>query len=264
MIWDSCGVVLEFLRSCYKTKAKIFKNSDEPTWITYYFAPEGASIYEGESWLRSNNWVTSPDQHTGLGEIHGEPKIYRKGKLPALIFGVNPCLDPFDLKDGFDATVYRQLSIDGNGIPLCCPQTNAGLEVGGQAHYFKYKYHETNPDVETTCCTTGTPSNLICYFNGDENDPYLHDQSVKMGHIGQDEFGQETWTGEGWLYQGFHIKVRVKCTLLLWTATFNVNGNIQDHWIALGYCEPLQLYFQPLGILANGEQYQMLATITLI
>lgn len=67
-----CGYAVEFLRSCYSSKWKIHRDSDQLTAGRYYFSPLGTPHYPGLHNFGSRVWVSDErDPLPALGEWDG-------------------------------------------------------------------------------------------------------------------------------------------------------------------------------------------------
>lgn len=118
---STCGLAVEWLRSCYASSWQLFRNRpDVRTPGEYYFSPEITPFYSGRHNLGSATWrdINHPQQVI-LGEIVG-PRSWRHGDLPVVAvresaIGQADCLQ---FGESIDDTVPARDLVDGFP-PLC-------------------------------------------------------------------------------------------------------------------------------------------------
>ena len=119
---STCGLGVDWLRSCYISKWKLFKDSNVLTRGRYYFAPPDTPMYEGFHNLGSSTWYDRNNGLVqGLGEVINPTRIWSSGTVIATvpenhIVGSADCLaqgesiadaaEPADLIDGFPSACY--------------------------------------------------------------------------------------------------------------------------------------------------------------
>lgn len=136
MPYNPCGAVVDFGRSCYKTKARLFRDSDEETEIQWYFARDDAPTLPYETAVTSSYWdreevYVGLPYREGVGEVSPGPRIHTRAiEIPAAR-GTHICGTREDFEQGavFDPDitprVYRP-----DGLPTCCVP-GMGLLLGG-------------------------------------------------------------------------------------------------------------------------------------
>lgn len=85
--FDPCGMVVSTLKFCYKTKIRLFADSDETVEVEYFFAPEGAKPLPFPHVFAPLRWEPDPWESVGLGEVYGEPNVFVPGKAPPCLTG---------------------------------------------------------------------------------------------------------------------------------------------------------------------------------
>ena len=89
---------MDYLRSGYRTRMRLFKDSDYSIPVIWYRADPSAEVYRASSRFRSWNWQTRPTT-PGVGEETG-PRPYYDGHTPFLVDGRNPVGTPRQFREG--------------------------------------------------------------------------------------------------------------------------------------------------------------------
>lgn len=76
-----CGYAVEWKRSCYRSKWRLFRDSDTATAGRYFFN-DNAPFYPGEHNLWSANWISDEQEEGTLGEIKGTRQQWDNGAAP--------------------------------------------------------------------------------------------------------------------------------------------------------------------------------------
>ncbi len=148
-----CGYAVEWLRSCYRSTWRLFRNNaDQLTEGRYYFAAPDAPHYPGWHNLGSRNWTSDErDPEPQLGETGQTPRPWDRGErhpglIPPGLVGSPECValgDQFPLSPA-DQTRELVCGIDARcwltaGLPvLICAETHpaAGDVEGISVEYF--------------------------------------------------------------------------------------------------------------------------------
>lgn len=151
MPYNPCGAVVDFGRSCYRTKARLFRDSDEEVEIQWYFARDDAPTIPYETAVTSSYWdreevYVGLPYREGVGEVSPGPRIHTRPIVIPAATGRHLCGTREDFERGavFDPDitprVYRP-----DGLPTCCvpgmglllgggpARTGGGLLLGGAA-----------------------------------------------------------------------------------------------------------------------------------
>lgn len=126
---STCGLAVEWLRSCYSSQWRLF--SDRPDKLTagrYYFSEPDAPFYSGPTNLWSANWLDRNWKYgDGLGEKIGAKQKWDGGAKPAQIPGDRPVGSTDCLKNGQDFASGITASSLISGFPPGCFATLPGL-----------------------------------------------------------------------------------------------------------------------------------------
>jgi len=113
-------MVIDYARHCYKTEAKLWRDRDDLTPITWFRAGDDAELYPGETFMGSlRTWEKGEDNVSYIGE---RPKTfqYYKGMPPAAYKGDHFCGRPEDFADGGQSGVSEEMTTDDSGAAPCC------------------------------------------------------------------------------------------------------------------------------------------------
>lgn len=102
---STCGLAVEWLRSCYQSKWSLLKGQGRPlTPGRYYFSPQNTPFYAGISRLSSRNWY---DRNAIIGESLGEDldaaHVWDNGAMPPIMPGLFAVGSAQCLSDGEEA-----------------------------------------------------------------------------------------------------------------------------------------------------------------
>lgn len=82
---STCGMAVEFLRSCYSSEWQLFRNSTQRTKGRYYFCDDATPFYPGFHNLASRVWNDANWPHSvRLGEVTDAKHTYYRGDPPAV------------------------------------------------------------------------------------------------------------------------------------------------------------------------------------
>lgn len=121
---SSCGLIVEFVRSCYVGQWRLFK--DHPELLTtgrYVRAPEGTPHYPGWQNFVSSNWVAdaeTPPEPPELGEVTTGNRPWSNGAYrypypPAVVLGEAGCIS-----DGETLPAVPTVRQTLDGFPAAC------------------------------------------------------------------------------------------------------------------------------------------------
>ncbi len=80
-----CGYAVEWLRSCFRSRWRLWRGSEQTIAGRYYFADEGTPHYPCRHNLWSRDWVSADGfEHAALGEWAGE-REYDRGDPPPVL-----------------------------------------------------------------------------------------------------------------------------------------------------------------------------------
>jgi hypothetical protein len=112
---------VDLLRSCYRTKMRLFADSDQEVNIRWFWVPPHAEVYPGYHPYGSGNWASSKEGWTGPGEVSGVPRTWYNGKTPRGFHGKKICGDPDKLAAGYSVNDKR-ICTDVTGLSSCCTE----------------------------------------------------------------------------------------------------------------------------------------------
>lgn len=117
MTFHPCGVVMDMVRSCYRTTFN-FGNGvvAEGQW---FFTAPGAAFFPGLNRFGSLNWLPGPIPDDGVGEVLGAPRPWANGSYPVVPNGTAPDGPLEDFTTG-NNPASPPLTLNPNGIPLTC------------------------------------------------------------------------------------------------------------------------------------------------
>jgi hypothetical protein len=131
---STCGQSVEWLRSCYSSRWRLFKDSLS-TLVRgrYYFSPAGTPFFPGATVLGSRVWDdNNVSSEPSLGEVRGMPQRWDSGALPVEL--------PFNVTVGAPACL-----LDGDTLSDGVPPDQA---VGGFVGACFLPPAPPNPDFE--------------------------------------------------------------------------------------------------------------------
>jgi hypothetical protein len=106
------GLAVDVVRSCYSTKARLFRDDPTETDITWYFVPEDRPFLPFPTAISSRNWDATttiwpagkenPPSGNGteVGEVIGAPRPWRNGSDPVHYPGLHPVGTPEEFARG--------------------------------------------------------------------------------------------------------------------------------------------------------------------
>jgi hypothetical protein len=112
---------MDFIRSCYSTKARFFADSDRESNIRWYFAEDGAKVFPGRHVFGSLNYGDADYAPPGpVGELAGRPRTWRDGSVDPAFPTQAPDGQLSDFVDGAEYDETFTLDRRGLGVPLDC------------------------------------------------------------------------------------------------------------------------------------------------
>lgn len=124
-------MVMDFLRSCYRTQCRFFAGFPAVTSVQWYFCPRGALPFPSRHRFGSLNWGSHPDQDASLGEVLGALRPWVDGRAPQGRAGRAFCGPASSYANG--AVLGAVLAKDFLGVPLCCRAGPQGLSFGSRS-----------------------------------------------------------------------------------------------------------------------------------
>lgn len=125
---------MDMLRSCYRTKMKLFRDSAEMYWVRWYWAPPGAETYPHYHKFASLNWSEGERKSPYIGEEDRTNRVWDNGKQVMPVRGLHTCEEKAELIDGSTAAELDDPPrYNSWGVSNCCMETNGGLRFGGSA-----------------------------------------------------------------------------------------------------------------------------------
>jgi hypothetical protein len=121
-------MVMDYLRSCYSTKA-VFKVGGHESGIKWYFAPDGALKFPHPHVFSSLNWCAPTCEPYDLGEVVGRPRPWSNGATPVEASGQGFCGDPDEFRYGIADYLADPRAEFPDGLPTCCPPICPPLTV---------------------------------------------------------------------------------------------------------------------------------------
>lgn len=133
--FNPCGMVMDTIRSAYRTKIRPFRDSDEEVEIRWFFAAPEAKDFPGEHRFTSGNWELDKPSWNGPGEVKGASRPWSNGERPPQLNGQHFCGKLEDFQRGALSTA-APLKNAQRGVSLCCDRKIVGrgqLRAGGGA-----------------------------------------------------------------------------------------------------------------------------------
>lgn len=100
LAFDPCGMICDFMRSCYTRQCNFYTGGGLPLTIRWYRAPPGAKPLPFPSSFMSLNWTPKPYEYDGIGEIYTGPPRWSNGATPPTARGQKPFGNPVFFADG--------------------------------------------------------------------------------------------------------------------------------------------------------------------
>lgn len=122
-------MIMDVIRTPYRRKARIFKDSDKEVTLSWYFAPQGAKFFPFPHLWGSADWLDKEDEWPRLGEVKDPPRRWAKGGSTLPYLGQCFCGDPEWYRTG----VPYSPAPTPPPMPECCsqlPQIGAGMGGG--------------------------------------------------------------------------------------------------------------------------------------
>jgi len=113
-------MIVDMVRHCYKTEAKLWRDRPELTPIVWFRADEKALYYPDEQFVGSvRTWEKGESNVSHIGE---RPKTftYYKGMPPAKYTGDHFCGRAEDFADGGRSGASEAFVTDETGAAGCC------------------------------------------------------------------------------------------------------------------------------------------------
>jgi hypothetical protein len=120
-------MVVDSLRSCYKTKCRFFKDSDIESTIVYYFCRPGAPALPFTTRFASGVWAYEKGGWPGPGEVQGATREYYNGKPPQDADRFSFCGTAEQFREGALIEDADQGPAGLDFLPVCHPGTKGNL-----------------------------------------------------------------------------------------------------------------------------------------
>lgn len=118
--WSPCGFAVDFLRSCYETEVRFYRDIPDTCRVRWSYVPEGTPFVPyPNSWV-SSNWDSDPKPLFDIGEL---PE-YGKPWVDGLPIGTLPQIHVCGTREQWSIGMPRPpavpVAVDADGVPLCC------------------------------------------------------------------------------------------------------------------------------------------------
>lgn len=130
---------MDYVRSCYSTRVRFFRDSDLEVTVRWYFCKPGAAIFPHYTLFGSGNWASDKFNWLGPGEVEETPRPWNNGATPAWADGQRFCGRPDQYADGLLLSDGKRVGYRFDGAPCCCVglvcpnMLGSGGSVGGGA-----------------------------------------------------------------------------------------------------------------------------------
>lgn len=115
-----CGMVADYSRHCYHTEARLWRDDEELTPITWFRAKPDAMFYPGEQFLGTVKTWERPDDNVGFIGERPATHTYSKGAPTANYPGDHFCGRKEDFSDGGQTGQSEEITTDSTGASPCC------------------------------------------------------------------------------------------------------------------------------------------------
>jgi len=113
-------MVIDYSRHCYHTEAKLWRDRDTLTPITWFRAADDAEFFPGVTFMGSvRTWERPDDNVPYLGERPNTFQ-YSKGAPPTTYLGDHFCGRLEDFEDGGETDVSEEMETNAFGAAPCC------------------------------------------------------------------------------------------------------------------------------------------------
>lgn len=205
-------MVMDFLRTAYKTTFKWNGSDPHTSTVRWYRAPPGAQVFPGQHRFGSGNYSRQIGVESPFGEQVQAPRTWDRGAPPCGILGTNFCGSQGQFLSGAPV-LATPIDSRADGQPACC----AGPSC-----------------VVVPCCPgIGIPQNLTARFsNGTGLAVALNGAAVPIQWD-----GTINWVGNATLC-GLASQVQLRCDLTAhWFVTvFGIGVGTQQ--VASYTCQP--------------------------
>lgn len=173
--YNPCGRVVDIGRAPYKTRARLYPDSDQEFDIIWYIARDDAPLLGTPSAINSLQWEVDRDEwvQTQVGEVYGTRTQSSDYKTKPLALGEHYCGTPAEWRgDGKINTDPPYVVYRTDGLPTCCGlalDALGGAAGGGIADWTWIPYGPTCCDapvseVSHTYVVTVPPSTIVAHF----------------------------------------------------------------------------------------------------
>lgn len=133
---------MDVIRSAYVGQVR-FVEGGPTVPVTWFFAADGAAVYEPPTIFRSFDFEPTPKTNNGLGPQYPPRGAWRAGMRPAGFNGRLSCSSfaPEWWQSGIPVGTILPVPRLPNGLPLCCAPVNAPLLFGGSAKVKRWRLY---------------------------------------------------------------------------------------------------------------------------
>jgi hypothetical protein len=130
---------MDVMRSAYRTKMRLFKDSDREDWVRWYPAPLPVKVFPGWHLFASQNWMRDKEPDwPGPGEVKGAPRQFVTGRNPPCYLGDCHVGEERWFREGMPPSALLRPIVD---LPECCgifPCPFEGLSLVGATTFLYY------------------------------------------------------------------------------------------------------------------------------
>jgi hypothetical protein len=115
-------MVVDYVRSCYGTTCRFFKDAPERLEPIYWYFTDPAALELGvPNVIASRNWLDATEPEWPVGELRSAPRVWFNGRMPRRPAGLAFDGLAADFAAGADFSAGRTLARNlTTGIPLNC------------------------------------------------------------------------------------------------------------------------------------------------
>src|SRR5205823_2631316 len=128
-VLNPCGCIMDHIRTPYRRKCRIFRDSDAVVTLSWFPAPEGAQYFPGSHLFASRDWRDRLEDWGRLGEIQEAKRRWTTGNPLPKYLGQCIVGDPDWYVNGVPASATATTP-----LPSCCappPEIGAAMLGGG-------------------------------------------------------------------------------------------------------------------------------------
>lgn len=127
---------MDWVRSCYATRARLYPDSDDAVTMTWFFAAKNAKLFPHYHRFGSGNWASGNEPWEGPGEVQGASRRYFKGARPSAKLGREFHGPLAGFQGGLAQADAVGLPLGLDGSPVCGKPDVLPLATGGRSTMF--------------------------------------------------------------------------------------------------------------------------------